>query len=113
MNEEFEPCPQCGHLICPPMRHVCSSELRRAPLDTLNAEVDGNARLRLWIAENPYVPDSLRDFIVPKHGHIIEVDGMPFDSLADAEEYARVGPDVDRPLTIYCYTANQKKAASQ
>lgn len=82
-------------------------------LDALNAEVDADARLRLWITNNPYVPDSLSDFIVPKHGHLIEVDGIPFDSLADAEEYARVGPGSSRPLTIYCYTANQKKAVSQ
>lgn len=89
MNEEFEPCPQCGHLICPPMRHVCSAELRRNPLDELNDEVDLRAPIQLWIAENPFVPDTLRDFIVPSHDHLIEVGGFPFDSLAAAEKFAR------------------------
>jgi hypothetical protein len=56
-----------------------------------------------WIANNPYVPDALADFIVPKHDHVIEVDGIPFATLADAEEYAaRVGSP------ICCYTANKK-----
>jgi len=68
-----------------------------------------------WLDKHPapaFLPTTIHDFIVPKHPDLrIEVNGVPFASLADAEAFTRAQGDFEA-LTIHCYTAT-KKAVSQ
>ena len=59
---------------------LCTDEDEELPEDTVDE----------WLAKQPappFVPLSLKHFVVPSHPWVIEVDGFPFPSLGAAEVY--------------------------
>jgi hypothetical protein len=69
--------------------------------------------LESWYQRNPPprpLPSALTTDVVPRHPWVIEVDGYPFNTLAEAEDYttntASAGP-------IMCRLASSQKAANQ
>lgn len=101
-------CADCGYplVLAEGEQHliICT----HCPAETAFGETPSDA-VSDWLAKHPapvYVPTSLHDFIVPKHEHLrIEVAGMPFHSLADAEKFVTENSGW---YEIHCYSAQQK-----
>lgn len=93
LDEERDHTIQCLH--CPELEPAEGA----TPADAVTA----------WLDKHPapvFVPTTIYDFIVPQHPDLrIEVAGMPFPTLADAEKFVSENSGW---LEIHCYTANQK-----
>ncbi len=103
-------CHECGYPLYLDEERDHTIQCLHCPLEPAEGATPADA-VSEWLEKHPaplYVPTTLYDFIVPKHdGLRIEINGMPFASLSDAESFARAQDDFEA-LTIHCYTANQK-----
>ncbi len=65
-----------------------------------------------WLAKQPappFVPSTLRNFVVPKLPWTIECDGFPFPSLTAAEIYADKAKARGEHTVIHCRLALKKE----
>lgn len=103
-------CPECGYelVLDEGMDHMIHCV--HCPLEPAEGATPADA-VTAWLDKHPaptFLPTTIHDFIVPKHdGLRIEVAGMPFPSLAEAEKFVSENSGW---LEIHCYSATTPKA---
>ena len=79
-------------------------------MGALEIEFEETDTVDEWLAKQPappFVPSSLRHFVVPSHPWVIEVDGFPFPSLTAAEIYVDKAKRRGEHPIIHCRLAKK------